>query len=102
MGKDEHNCGEDCCGGECGCADDMPTITLTLEDDSELECDVLGTFDVGDNDYIALLPIDGEEVMIYRFSQDDDENISLALIECDEEFEMASNAFYEVFGEDEE
>ena len=32
-------------------------IYLTLEDDSELECEVLGIFSVEDKEYIALLPI---------------------------------------------
>jgi len=101
MEKNDHTCGENCCGGSCGCSGDMPTITLTLEDDSELECNVLGTFDACNNEYIALAPIDDDEVMIYKFSEDDEGNISLALIECDEEFERASDAFYELFGEEE-
>lgn len=36
-----------------------PTIKLTLEDDSVLECAVLTTFDVeGFGEYIALIPLD--------------------------------------------
>jgi len=92
MGKDEHKCGEDC-----NCGEEMPTITLTLEDDTELECDVIGTFDSGDAEYIALVPIGEEEVMLYRFVEDDEGNINLSLIESDEEFEMASKAFDELF-----
>ena len=37
------------------------TVTLTLDDGSELECVVLTIFPAGDRDYIALLPMEGEE-----------------------------------------
>ena len=37
------------------------TVTLTLEDGSDLECVVLTIFEAGDHDYIALLPLDGKE-----------------------------------------
>ena len=33
------------------------TITLTLDDDSELECAVVAIFPVCDQDYIAVLPL---------------------------------------------
>ena len=47
------------------------TVTLTLEDGSDLECVVLTIFEAGDHDYIALLPLDGKEaedaeVFLYR------------------------------------
>ena len=32
------------------------TVTLTLDDGSEVECVVLTIFEAGDRDYIALLP----------------------------------------------
>ena len=32
------------------------TVTLTLDDDSELECIVLNIYKGGDREYIALLP----------------------------------------------
>ena len=37
------------------------TVTLTLDDGSDLECVVLTIFEAGDHDYIALLPLDGKE-----------------------------------------
>ena len=48
------------------------TVTLTLEDDSELECVVLTTLDAGGKKYMALLPMREEgdeeegEVFLYR------------------------------------
>ena len=35
------------------------TVTLTLDDGSEVECVVLTIFEAGDRDYIALLPTEG-------------------------------------------
>ena len=37
------------------------TVTLTLDDDTELECAVLTIFEAAGRDYIALLPLDGAE-----------------------------------------
>lgn len=36
--------------------DEQTTVTLTLEDDTEVECMVLTIFPAGDREYIALLP----------------------------------------------
>lgn len=37
------------------------TVTLTLDDGTDLECVVLTIFEAGDKEYIALLPLDGME-----------------------------------------
>ena len=37
------------------------TVTLTLDDGSEVECVVLTIFEAGDRDYIALHPTEGAE-----------------------------------------
>lgn len=93
---------------------DRSHITLTLEDDSEMDCAVLGVFPAGGRDYIALLPEDaGEdgEVIIYRFTELENDEIQLDNIETDEEFEVVEEAFDEfmdeqefddLFGEEEE
>jgi len=82
-------------------------ITLTLDDDSELLCDVIATFPAKVNGkeqmYIALLPTDAtpeSEIFLYRFTEDGDE-IDLQNIEDDEEFEIASDAFDELLDEEE-
>ena len=51
------------------------TVTLTLENDEELECAVLSIFEAEEREYIALLPLD------------------------DQEFERVSNAFNELMEE---
>lgn len=79
--------------------EEVEKIYLTLTDDRELECDVIGAFEVGDFDYIALLPVEEEKVLLYRFKEDE-ENIELINIEDDEEFDEASKVFYKEFGEE--
>ena len=96
---------------ECGCGHDheeeIDTITLTLDDDSEMECGVLGVFDVPvqGKDYIALITLEDDQVLLYRYiaDEEDEEAFMLESIESDEEFESVSSVFYEIFvNEDEE
>lgn len=77
------------------------TVTLTLDDGSEMECLVLTIFPVGEQQYIALIPMEavendeGGEVFLYRFEETEDGELNLGNIESDEEFEAASDAFDE-------
>lgn len=89
---------------------DMPqeemTVTLTLDDGSELECVVLTIFEAGGRDYIALLPMEGEdaeegEVYLYRYMEDEDGNPSLDNIEDDDEYEVVADAFDELLDDQE-
>ena len=52
--------GSDCstCGGCSTDANQHSTITLTMEDDTEVECAILTIFPVENKEYIALLPLD--------------------------------------------
>ncbi len=82
------------------------TVTLTLEDDSELECIVLTIFQAGDKDYIALLPMESQdteegEVFLYRYSETEDGTPNLENIEDDDEYEMVTDAFDELLDEEE-
>ncbi len=82
------------------------TVTLSLDDGTELECAVLAVFPAGDRDYIALLPLDEEEgeegeVFLYRFSEDEDGEIALDNIEDDEEYEQVADAFDELLDSEE-
>lgn len=78
--------------------DDLGTVTLTLDDDSELECDILTIFTTCGRDYIALAPQDeslGDIVYLYRYIDHGEDEPELALIEDDEEYEAASDGFDE-------
>ena len=74
------------------------TVTLTLDNDEELECDVLTIFSAGTHEYIALLPLDENgdanengDVFLYRYEE----------IEDDDEYDAAADAFDEWLDEQE-
>ena len=85
------------------------SVTLTLEDDTELECMILSIFPAGDKDYIALLPVgaDGEaddnaDILIYRFIDHwDDQEPEILNIEDDDEYDIAADAFDELLDDEE-
>ena len=82
------------------------TVTLTMDDGSEVECVVLTIFEAGNRDYIALLPMDSAEaeegeVYLYRYYEPEDGEPTLDNIEDDEEYEIVSEAFDELLDEQE-
>ncbi len=82
--------------------EEFEKVTISLDGEEDITCNVLGVFDVNDRDYIALLPEKDEEVLIFRYTEEDG-NVSLDNIETDEEYEEVSEVFYEIFiDEDEE
>lgn len=88
-------------------ASDM-RVTLNMDNDQDVECRILTIFDVGEQDYIALLPLDvtgndnsDGEVYIYRYTEDEDGNPSLKNIDSDEEYEIVSDCFDELLDESE-
>lgn len=95
-------CAGDCssCGSDCSIDVSQPTVTLTLDDDTEVVCAVLNIFSASNNrEYIALLPLDENgqnqdgEVYLYRYSETDGGQPMLANIEEDEEYTAAADAF---------
>lgn len=86
--------------------DDDMFVTLDLDDNTQVECRILTIFEVDEQDYIALLPLEenGEpnedgEVFIYRYSEDEDGNPSLDNIETDDEYEAVADRFDELLDE---
>lgn len=82
------------------------TISLILEDNSELECDILAIFPVKDQFYVALMPqepvegYESGEYFLYRY-ESDGEHVEISEIESDEEWEIAEDKFEELLDEDE-
>ncbi len=81
-------------------------ITLTLEDDTEIECVVISIFPVEDKEYIALMPVDElekdeekSEVLLYRFSEPNEGEVDLSNIETDEEYDLVAEAFSQILDE---
>lgn len=96
-------CTSDCstCGG-CGSSEFPSTITLTMDDDTQVTCSILTVYSVGVNEYIAVLPLDengrpqGVEVYLYKFSRTEDGSPMLDNIEDDEEYDAAADMFNQV------
>lgn len=82
------------------------TISLILDNNKEVECDILAIFPLNDKFYVALLPkepIEGYEeceYFLYRY-ESDGENVDLFDIESDEEWELVEDKFEELLDEDE-
>ena len=68
-------------------------ITLVNEDGSTVRCTVILIYSLNDYDYIALLPLEGEDadLLLYRYVEKEDGVIEFGGIETKEEFEAASN-----------
>ena len=86
--------------------DEEMTVTLTLDDGTDLECVVLSIFEAADREYIALLPLDGieaedGEVYLYRYTEDANGNPDIQNIESDEEYEIVADAFDELLDTEE-
>ncbi|MCT4544060.1 MAG: DUF1292 domain-containing protein [Vallitalea sp.] len=96
----DHEHDHDCCNHDHN--HEHETITLTLDNDETLECLVLGIFDVEDNEYIALLPEEEDDVLLYKYISSDDQDIELTNIEDDEEFEKVSKTFMRIIEDEEE
>ena len=75
--------------------DEFMTVELTLDNDEVVECAILTLFEAGENQYIALLPLNEEgeteegDVYLYRGEPE------LQNIEDDDEYEIAADAFDE-------
>lgn len=82
------------------------TISIFLEDNHEVICDILAIFSISRQFYVALMPqepIEGYEegeYFFYRY-ESNGENISLTDIESDEEWELVEDKFEELLDEDE-
>lgn len=112
MNKEEKDC---CKNGnenhECKCNghdhhdhehEEVEMLELTLDDDTILKTYVLGIFEVEDKEYIALLPENDEKVLLYEYIEDEEGSVELKVIEEDEEFETVSEAYNELFSEEDE
>ncbi len=76
-------------------------VTLELDDGRSLECDILSIFTVGEQDYIALVPMeeDDPDVLVYRYEEEEDGTPVLSNIESDEEYEKVAERFDELLEE---
>lgn len=103
--KEECNCeGETSNHDNCCCHNEESSqseeqnemLRVVFDDETEVNCEILGTFEVEGREYIILLRENSEEVFIYRYEQNNEEGKELVRIEDDDEFEKVSNAYYEL------
>lgn len=93
-----NNHDENCNCNDCSEEMEQDQVTLTLDDGTELICDVVAIFPHKEKEYIALLPSDADEdgeVFLYEFIQKEDDDIDLINIEDDDEFDEVAEAFDE-------
>ena len=83
--------------------DDDVMVTVSMDDGTDVECEILTIFNIGEQDYIVLLPYDDQgklneegEVYIYRYFEDEEGNPSLDNIQSDEEYEIVADRFDEL------
>lgn len=85
--------------------EEVEMMTLELEDGTTLECEIISCFDVDNQSYIALLPVDcpedfdDDEVLIYRYFELPNDEFTLESIDDKEEFEIVADAFDELLDE---
>lgn len=77
-------------------------ITLEFDDDTAVDCEVLGTFECNGKEYIALAPEDDtNDVYIYGYKQVNDDEFELIDIEDEAEFDAAAAEFDAIMAEEE-
>ncbi len=101
-GHHHHGEGE-CCGGHGHGHAHYPTVVISLDGETDINCNVLGNFDVAydgvEREYVALQPIDEEEVLIFRYEETDGD-VKLDNIESDEEYNAVAEVFYGIFDDE--
>ncbi|MBR1627900.1 MAG: DUF1292 domain-containing protein [Lachnospiraceae bacterium] len=78
-------------------------VTITLEDDTELDCEIIVIFEADAQDYIALLPVDKDGnsieemgILLYRYFETSDGTPVLDNIDSEDEASYVSEVFEEL------
>lgn len=104
----EHHHDHDCNCGHDHRNEEVEVITLTLDDDSELECAVIGIFPFEEKDYIALMPLDGDEVdedasvLLYEYNEVGDDDLELVFIEDEDYFNKVADEFEALYADEDD
>ena len=81
--------------------DEPEYITLEFDDGAEIECEIMGIFDVDGKEYIALIPDDDtDDVYLYGYKEVSEEEFELIDIEDDAEFEKVAAEFEKLTAEE--
>ena len=85
---------------------DVETVSIPLEDGTDLECAILDEFEVEGINYMVLAPIEeddmiGEETYLYRFHEEG-EDVILDYIDDEEELNRISDIYDQMCAEEDE
>ncbi len=75
------------------------TLTLTVDEQTQMECRVIGVFLEGDKEYIAL-ELPQSQVQLMGLEPGEDDGIELVSIQEEEEQERVTERFMELFARD--
>lgn len=81
--------------------EEKDTLVLEFEDGTEEELEVVAVFEVGDKEYMALIPMEEPEdeedveVFFYRYVELNEDEFELEDVD-DEEFEVVAKEFAEI------
>jgi len=85
---------------DCTC-EEPEYITLEFDDGAEVECEIMGVFEVEGKEYIALIPDDDtDDVYLYGFKETGDDEFELIDIEDDAEFDKVAAEFDKIAAEE--
>ncbi len=83
--------------------EDSDFITLEFDDGQEVECEIMGIFDLDEKEYIALVPDDdSDDIYLYGYKEINDDEFELIDIEDDAEFDRVVKEFDRLMAEEEE
>ena len=88
--------------------DEIDNIRVTLDlDDGSVECKILTIFEAGNQDYIALVPLDDKgnenadgDVYLYRYFEDEEGLPSIENIDSEDEYEIAADKLDEILDDE--
>lgn len=99
MMTEDNKCQPGGCG--CGCDEEVDFLTLEFDDGEEVECEIMGIFEVEGKEYIALVPQDdSDDVYIYGYKEVGEEEFELIDIDDDAEFAKAVKEFENLTAEE--
>ena len=81
--------------------EEAEVITLEFDDGLEVECEIMGIFEVEGKEYIALIPDDdSDDVYLYGYKEISEEEFELVDIDDDAEFEKVAAEFEKLTAEE--
>ena len=88
-------------GNGCSCGSNLEDLTFLLElDDETIECEIIGIFEANGKEYIALSPLDSDDIIIYGYKETDEDGFEFIDIEDEKEFESAAAVLDALLDED--